>query len=286
MVLVAPRSAKLVETHGARFTLLSGYIFLFLAFLWMLLFWAEGSSYWQIALAYALIGVGVGLAGTPASHSLTGSVPVQRAGMASGTADLQRDLGGALLTSIFGALLASGYASAMGSAITSSPQGQSVAESTQAQLQLSYASATDLAAGEPGVRQRDPRGGKGVLPPGRRLGLHRRHRRDRAGRRPRVRQVPAQGRGGATPCQVPRRRYGGPGVRAAPAPRDPGLGGALPPARRDRVLCPPPGGAIDRSGDGEETERDDHGTGVTDGAKRAGQRVAHAPSVHRGSGGP
>jgi hypothetical protein len=31
------------------------------------------------------------LRGTPASHSLTGSVPVERAGMASGTADLQRD---------------------------------------------------------------------------------------------------------------------------------------------------------------------------------------------------
>jgi hypothetical protein len=41
---------------------------------------------------------GIGLAGTPASRSLTGSVPVTRAGMASGTADLQRDLGGALFT--------------------------------------------------------------------------------------------------------------------------------------------------------------------------------------------
>jgi DHA2 family multidrug resistance protein-like MFS transporter len=149
MVLVAPRSAKLVESHGARFTLLLGYVFLFLAFVWMLLFWAEGSSYWQIALAYALIGVGVGLAGTPASHSLTGSVPVTRAGMASGTADLQRDLGGALLTSVFGALLAAGYASAMGSAITASPQGQSVTDSTQAQLQLSYASAANLAEANP-----------------------------------------------------------------------------------------------------------------------------------------
>lgn len=149
MVLVAPRSAKLVEARGARFTLLAGYVFLGLAFLWMLLFWAEGSSYWQIGLAYALIGVGVGLAGTPASHSLTGSVPVRRAGMASGTADLQRDLGGALLTSVFGALLASGYASAMANAIASAPQAQSVTDATQAQLQLSYASASDLAKANP-----------------------------------------------------------------------------------------------------------------------------------------
>ncbi len=82
----------------------------------MLFLWKEGSSYWQIGIAYVFIGIGVGLAGTPASHSLTGSVPVQRAGMASGTADLQRDLGGALMTSIFGALLTAGYASAMSAA--------------------------------------------------------------------------------------------------------------------------------------------------------------------------
>src|SRR3954465_2273886 len=91
MVLVAPRSAKLVEARGARFTLLCGYVFLLLAFLTMLLVWKETSSYWEIFLAYALIGGGVGFAGTPASHSLTSSVPVRRAGMASGTADLQRD---------------------------------------------------------------------------------------------------------------------------------------------------------------------------------------------------
>ena len=108
MVVVAPRSAKLVEARGARFTLLAGYVFLLLAFLTMLLVWDEGAPYWQIAAAYVFVGAGVGLAGTPASHSLTGSVPVTRAGMASGTADLQRDLGGAIMQSIFGALLTAG----------------------------------------------------------------------------------------------------------------------------------------------------------------------------------
>ena len=44
MVLVAPRSAKLVESHGARFTLLCGYVFLLLAFATMLLLWDEGSA--------------------------------------------------------------------------------------------------------------------------------------------------------------------------------------------------------------------------------------------------
>ena len=145
MVVVAPRSAKLVEARGARFTLLVGYVFCLLGFLTMLLLWKEGISYWKVGLGYALIGIGVGFAGTPASHSLTGSVPVSRAGMASGTADLQRDLGGAIMQSIFGALLTAGYAAAAGAAIASSPEGSKVTENVQGELTKSFSSAADLA---------------------------------------------------------------------------------------------------------------------------------------------
>ena len=145
MVLVAPRSAKLVETRGARATLLIGYVFCLLGFLAMLLLWQEDIAYWKVGLAYALVGIGVGFAGTPASHSLTGSVPVRRAGMASGTADLQRDLGGAIMQSILGAVLTAGYAAAVGSAIASSPDSAKVTDQVQGQLTKSFASAVDTA---------------------------------------------------------------------------------------------------------------------------------------------
>jgi len=147
MVVVAPRSAKLVEARGARFTLLFGYVFLLLAFLTMLVLWDEGAPYWQIAAAYMFVGAGVGLAGTPASHSLTGSVPVRRAGMASGTADLQRDLGGAIMQSIFGALLTAGYASAVSAQIAASDK--DITSSTQAALTKSFASAEAVAQQHP-----------------------------------------------------------------------------------------------------------------------------------------
>ena len=147
MVLVAPRSAKIVEEHGARFTLLFGYVFVALGFLAMLLLWKENISYWKVGLGYALVGIGVGLAGTPASHSLTSSVPVTRVGMASGTADLQRDLGGAIMQSIFGALLTAGYAAAAGSLVSSS--GKDITASTQAELTKSFSSAADTASRYP-----------------------------------------------------------------------------------------------------------------------------------------
>ncbi len=145
MVAVAPASAKLIVSRGSRFTLLAGYVFCLLGFLTMLLLWQEHISYWKVGLAYALIGIGVGFAGTPASHSLTGSVPVRRVGMASGTADLQRDLGGAIMQSIFGALLTAGYATAFAKAIATAPHSSDVSASVQNQLTKSFAGAQAVA---------------------------------------------------------------------------------------------------------------------------------------------
>nr|WP_271210343.1 MFS transporter [Rhodococcus wratislaviensis]GLK35539.1 MFS transporter [Rhodococcus wratislaviensis] len=145
MVLVAPRSAKLVESHGARFTLLLGYLFVVLGLLVALVWWDEDATFWWVALAYGFVGIGVGFAGTPASRSLTGSVPVSRAGMASGTSDLQRDLGGAIMQSILGAVLTAGYAKSLSATIASSPDSSQITPETQAALTKSYSSAEVLA---------------------------------------------------------------------------------------------------------------------------------------------
>jgi len=153
MVLVAPRSAKMVENIGSRLTLLTGYAFVALGFLTMLLLWGESSSYWEIGLGYALTGIGVGFAATPAARSLTGSVPTTRVGMASGTADLQRDLGGALMQSILGALLTAGYATAFGAAIAASPNKDQVTAATQSEFTKSFDSASAVAAQYPQYSQ-------------------------------------------------------------------------------------------------------------------------------------
>jgi len=63
--------------------------------------------------------------------------------MASGTADLQRDLGGAIMQSIFGALLTAGYAAAAGAQISAS--GANVSQEIQGDLTKSFSSAADIA---------------------------------------------------------------------------------------------------------------------------------------------
>jgi EmrB/QacA subfamily drug resistance transporter len=145
MILVAAPSARLVHARGSRFTLLAGYLFCLLSFLTMLLLWKEGSPYWQVGLGYAFLGIGVGLFGTPASRSLTGSVPVKRVGMASGTADLQRDLGGAIMQSVFGALLTAGYAAAIASSVAAAPNKGQITDGVQAELEKSFSSAEAVA---------------------------------------------------------------------------------------------------------------------------------------------
>lgn len=149
MVLIAPRSAKMVEAHGARITLLTGYVFCLLGFVVMLLLWDETAAYWRVGLGYALIGAGVGFAGTPASHSLTCSVPVTRAGMASATSDLQRDLGGAIMQSMLGSVLTAGYAAKFSQLIAASPEADKVSSSTRAELENSFSSAAATAEQSP-----------------------------------------------------------------------------------------------------------------------------------------
>jgi len=71
--------------------------------------------------------------------------------MASGTADLQRDFGGAIMTSIFGALLTAGYARSIASQIDSLPvyAQQQITSTIETTLQKSFSSAADLAQQQP-----------------------------------------------------------------------------------------------------------------------------------------
>lgn len=151
MLIMAPLSARLVERYGSRFTLLLGFLSCLFGFISMLFLWKEGIPYWMVGISYALLGAGVGIAGTPASNSLTTSVPLEREGMASGTADLQRDLGGAIMTSIFGVLLTAGYSRAFNNLISGLPtvQQEQISSNVIATLLKSFSSAADIAQAHP-----------------------------------------------------------------------------------------------------------------------------------------
>ena len=147
MIGVAGLSARLVERRGSRSALLSGFMFVMLACGIMLAFWTETASWEVVLLGYFALGLGIGIAGTPSSHSLTAAVPVAKAGMASATADLQRDLGGAVMQAILGALLTAGYAASFAALAAGAPQ--PVSADTLSQLQKSFSSAEAMATQYP-----------------------------------------------------------------------------------------------------------------------------------------
>jgi hypothetical protein len=121
----------------------------------MFVLWDETTPYAVVAVSYVLIGIGVGIAGTPASRSLTDSVPVTKVGMASGTGDLQRDLGGSIMQSMLGAILGASYASSIASQITSAPAATQalITSDVGSTLKKSFGSAEDLASQYPDYAQ-------------------------------------------------------------------------------------------------------------------------------------
>ena len=149
MLLVARLSAKMVNTVGSRNTLLVGFLFILPALIVMLVGWREGASYFVVGLAYLLIGLGAGIALTPAANSVTSSVPVTKVGMASGTTDLQRDLGGSIMQAMMGAVLTLGYAASLKTSIGASPEAADVSAKTQTALLQSFTGAEQIAAQYP-----------------------------------------------------------------------------------------------------------------------------------------
>jgi len=69
-----------------------------------------GTGYGRLALAFVLMGAGMGLAGAPATESITSSLPPERANIGSAVNDTTRELGGALGVAVVGSLMASIYA--------------------------------------------------------------------------------------------------------------------------------------------------------------------------------
>lgn len=150
LLVAAPVAARLLGSKGTRSTMLLGYSLLALAFLTMLL-WREDTPYWLIAIGFILIGGAVSLVSTASSSALTSTAPVDRVGMASGTTDLQNDLGASIMQSLLGAVLASGFATAAATLISDSSRASEVTNDMMLALQSSFASAAHVASQNPDV---------------------------------------------------------------------------------------------------------------------------------------
>jgi hypothetical protein len=108
----APFAARLVVRFGTKRVVTAGLTAMSLGFAWTTTM-AVDSAYWAIVGQMALMGGGLGLAQAPATESILGALPPERAGVGSAVNDTARELGGTLGVAVIGSVFASIYASGL-----------------------------------------------------------------------------------------------------------------------------------------------------------------------------
>jgi EmrB/QacA subfamily drug resistance transporter len=110
MMVTAPLSARLVERVGTKRVVTLGLVVIAVSMFGMS-FITVDSSYLRVIVNYSLVSVGMGLAMAPATESVMGSLPREKAGVGSAVNDTTRQVGGALGVAVIGSIVASVYSS-------------------------------------------------------------------------------------------------------------------------------------------------------------------------------
>jgi EmrB/QacA subfamily drug resistance transporter len=119
MIVAAPLSSKLVARFGTKRVVTAGMV-TFATGLATAATLTATSGYSRLGLAMLFMGVGMGLAGAPATESIMGALPRDRAGIGSAVNDTTRELGGALGVAIVGSIMTSLYSSQLDGTLRSS----------------------------------------------------------------------------------------------------------------------------------------------------------------------
>ena len=112
LAVAAPLSPFFVARAGTKIVVTAGLV-LVAAGMWLLSHASVDSGYGLVAAVLVVIGVGMAIAMAPATDSIMGSLPPEKAGIGSAVNDTTREVGGALGVAILGSITASSYRSAI-----------------------------------------------------------------------------------------------------------------------------------------------------------------------------
>ena len=122
LMLGATRSARAAELVGTRRVVAAGLIGLGITLTTTLL-WTSDVPYWPIGLWFFFGALSMGCVMGPATASVMGAVPKEKAGVGSAMNDVTRQVGGSLGTAVIGSLVASFYGSRVSDAASGLPSG-------------------------------------------------------------------------------------------------------------------------------------------------------------------
>ncbi|MCU1502319.1 MAG: drug resistance transporter [Ilumatobacteraceae bacterium] len=117
MMVVAPLSARFVEILGTKMIVTLGLSIVATSLLLLSLV-KRDSSYYEVIGFMCILAAGMGLVMAPATESVMGSLPREKAGVGSAVNDTTRQMGGALGVAIIGTFVASVYSSGIGKIAT------------------------------------------------------------------------------------------------------------------------------------------------------------------------
>jgi EmrB/QacA subfamily drug resistance transporter len=126
LMIGAAIATRLQRKVGARPPVALG-LAIVAAMLWVFSTTGVDSHYAFVGLVMGVAGVGFGLAYIPATDSVMGSLPRERAGVGSAMNDTTRQVGGALGIAVLGSLLASGYKDSIAAALQGIPEAAAAA---------------------------------------------------------------------------------------------------------------------------------------------------------------
>ncbi len=108
MMITAPNSAKLAARFGTKLVVAAG-LTIVAGALALLSHAQVSSSYEFVAVVLTLLGLGMSIAMAPATESIMGSLPKEKAGVGSAMNDTTRQVGGALGVAVLGSITAASY---------------------------------------------------------------------------------------------------------------------------------------------------------------------------------
>ncbi|MFN8024946.1 MAG: MFS transporter [Acidimicrobiia bacterium] len=118
MMIFAPRSPRLVARHGNKRVVAAGMTLVCLAFLLMTTFGTD-TSVWQVIAITMVSGLGMAHVMAPATDSIMGSLPREKAGVGSAMNDTTRQVGGAFGVALLGSIAVTIYSSEFRDALRS-----------------------------------------------------------------------------------------------------------------------------------------------------------------------
>lgn len=123
-VMMMPMSAlapKVAARYGSRATMMAGVSVFATGLALMALRASVTGGYLSVLPGLMVLGIGAGMAMTPATSAITETLPADKQGVASALNDTSRELGGALGVALLGSVLTSGFRDSMRSALVGLP---------------------------------------------------------------------------------------------------------------------------------------------------------------------